>query len=379
MQTKSLLLYTGILLAPAALAAQGINISLGAQLVMSGKPQLVLNNAGFTNNGTFSSSSSTIWFTGNDATLAGFIGGSSNLSFYNVAIARQAGNVQLLQNMAITDSIRMSRGNLLLKSYGMNLLYSSTISGESEQSFITADSGGYIHLTKFPAQALTTYNPGNIGVDLTTTNNPAALIVYRRHVPAKLPNGKPGIKRVFNITSLGNAGSTTLRFHYLDAELPGISESTLKLYKGDTSAYTLAGRDSIDMVNNVVVTSGISIYGLGNFFTLGGEGIDQPILVNNPIAREAVVSTDTYEKISNKMQVYPVPAHDYFIVTVTSDRQRQSEFLLFDEAGHLLQRKKLFLLSGGNNISWDISSYPAGVYYITSDKGKMNKLKIIKQ
>jgi hypothetical protein len=380
---KNFLLYAGIIL-PAGLMAQGIYVLPGAHLVMNAQPQLVLNNAGFTNNGTFASANSTVWFTGNDATRTGFVGGSnsSNLFFYNITIARQAGEVQLQQNISVTNSIRMSTGNLNLKSYNMNLLYASVISGESEHSYITADSGGYIQATRYPATRLVTYNPGNMGIDLTTTNNPAAFIVYRRHVPVKLSNRKLVIKRVFNITSLGNPGLTTIRFHYFDAELTGIAEPILTMYKTDSSgSFIPAGRDSIYIDSNVVVTSDIYFNNLRTSFTLGDDrnNIDQPILVTNPVAKQATTPGDTYENGLNKMQVYPVPAHDYFIITVVSERQQQSELLLFDEVGHLVQRKKVLLLFGGNPISWDISSYRAGVYYMTSDNRKMNKIKIVKQ
>jgi hypothetical protein len=199
----------------------------------------------------------------------------------------------------------------------------------------------------------------------------------RRHEPQLLSTGKTSIQRVFNITATNSFGVATLRFHYLDAELAGNSEALLTLYKGNGSGLVWAGRDSLDTINNVVVTSGIDKL---NLFTLGEDstGSDGPILVTPPVARKSVPSLITSATMTDKMQVYPVPAHDYFILTVTGDRRQRSDYALYDEMGHLLQRKKVYLLPGSNNISWDISGYPSGVYYIIVD-GKGSGVKVVKQ
>jgi len=241
------------MLLPAGLSAQGIYITPGAQLVMNGPLQLILNNAGISNNGKFAAGTSTVWLTGNDT----------------------------------THSMQGTRNT------GLN---------------------------------------------------------------------------------------ATLRIHYLDAELAGINEPKLTMYKGSdlTSGYLPAGRDSIDTINNVVVKSGIDNL---NRFTLGSDSLtgDAPILVTNPVARQAVKPEDLNENLSDKIQVFPVPARDYFILTVSGERKQRIEYFLFNEAGHLLQSKKVLMLPGSNSISWDISSYPAGMYYLTAGNSKMQKIRILKQ
>lgn len=373
---KKYLLHTGIMLLPAGLAAQGIYIS-GAHLVMNGAAHLVLNNAGITNNGIFTAGNSTIWITGNNNALTGFINAAGNMpTFYNMVINRQGSSVQFNQSVHISNALNMNSGNILLNGYTLYLDVAASIIGENEASHITGGSVSAIRILTAPAVG---YNPGNIGVDITTSAKLGLLWVTRTHVPVLLPNGWESIKRVFTITSTINTGvNATLKFHYLNAELNGNSEAALSMYNGiDTSAsgWELAGRDSFDIINKTVTKTGINKL---NRFTLVTQ-TDQPILVTPPVARQATKAGDINENISEKIQVYPVPAHDYFIVTVANEHQQQSEFLLFDEVGHLLQRKKVFLLSGINNISWDISGYPAGVYYMTFDKGKANKFKIIKQ
>src|SRR5436305_7969340 len=63
----------------------------------------------------------------------------------------------------------------------------------------------------------------------------------------------------------------------------------------------------------------------------------------------ATTSTSGYDK----MQVFPSSVHDYCILALFSEKKQKSECLLSNEAGQVLQRKKVYLLSGINNISWD--------------------------
>ena len=95
---------------------------------------------------------------------------------------------------------------------------------------------------------------------------------------------------------------------------------------------------------------------------------------NLPVAK-TTTSTSGYDK----MQVFPsASVHDYCILALFSDKKQKTECLLSNEAGQVLQRKKVYLLSGFNNISWDMSAYTAGVYYLSSDNVKDNKIKVTK-
>jgi len=90
-------------------------------------------------------------------------------------------------------------------------------------------------------------------------------------------------------------------------------------------------------------------------------------------------TTDTSVYVSDKMQIFPSNSvHDYCILALFSEHKQKAECLLSDETGHVLQRKKVYLLSGVNNISWDMSTYTAGVYYLTSDNQKNSKIKLTK-
>ena len=55
-----------------ATQAQGIVTTSGGNLVANGTVKLVMNNSGFTNNGTFTAGNSSLVFTGNQATSGSF-------------------------------------------------------------------------------------------------------------------------------------------------------------------------------------------------------------------------------------------------------------------------------------------------------------------
>jgi hypothetical protein len=368
---KNCLLYIGITLFPAIVTAQGIYISSGARMIMNGEPQLILNNTGFTNNGTFTAGNSTTSFAGAGT---GFIDGSTNTQFYKMVVNKKGSSVQARQHLTVYN-VYMNSGNMILD--GHNLGVSGNIIGESESSYITSNNGGYISVARLLNSSPVAYNPGNIGIEITSSVNPRLIVAYRKHTPITLPNGTQSIKRVFNVITSGAGYNATIRIHYLDPELTGsINKRMISMYKDSSGTWLELGRDSIDINNNIVTKTGIDRFGS---FTLGSSTTDQPILVTSPVARLAAMAENIRENFNPPMQAYPGPAHDYFTVTVSGNTSQHSEFLLFDETGRLLQRKKVMLLHGSNNITWDISGYPAGVYYLSTSNGTMQKIKILKQ
>jgi hypothetical protein len=50
-----------------------------------------------------------------------------------------------------------------------------------------------------------------------------------------------------------------------------------------------------------------------------------------------------------------------------------------DQSGRLLQRKRISCSIGMNIISWNISGYASGVYYIGSESNVLKNIKIIRQ
>lgn len=105
--------------------AQKLDITSGAHLVMKGRPYLVINNAGLTNNGFFVSDSGTVKISGTaDTSVANVTGSSSNL-FNNLTINKTSNGVSLRSVVAIRDSLNITAGVLHSNNY-LQLLSDST-------------------------------------------------------------------------------------------------------------------------------------------------------------------------------------------------------------------------------------------------------------
>lgn len=80
-----------------------------------------------------------------------------------------------------------------------------------------------------------------------------------------------------------------------------------------------------------------------------------------------------------KMQVFPSSSvHDYCILNLFSEKKQKTECSLSTEAGVVVQKKKVQLVAGANNISWDLKGLTAGVYYLASETQKPDKIKVTK-
>jgi hypothetical protein len=105
----------------------------------------------------------------------------------------------------------------------------------------------------------------------------------------------------------------------------------------------------------------------------------------------AVNETENYRSFSSinsdtagtsgeaKMQVFPsASVHDYCILNLFSEKKQVTECSLSTEAGVVVQKKKVQLVAGANNISWDLKDLAAGVYYLASETQKPDKIKVTK-
>jgi hypothetical protein len=52
---------------------------------------------------------------------------------------------------------------------------------------------------------------------------------------------------------------------------------------------------------------------------------------------------------------------------------------LYDAAGALLMCQEIQLTKGPNRMEWNISSIPAGIYFIGTKEGKVSRIKIIRE
>ncbi len=103
--------------------AQQIAINQRSFLVMNGNAQLVVNNAGFKNNGSFAAGNGTVTFSGYTDTTISKITGNDTTTFNNLTISKTANGMALKAGADVNNTLTVAGGilytdsNLTLKSY----------------------------------------------------------------------------------------------------------------------------------------------------------------------------------------------------------------------------------------------------------------------
>ena len=137
--------------------------------------------------------------------------------------------------------------------------------------------GGRLIATRYfgsPSQA----NPAGLGVVLSAAPDVGEITVIRGHTAQTASNGNASIARYYDISvSQNNAGlDATLRVGYADAELNGLAESDLELFRSEDggATWTEEGADSRDAQFNTVTLSGVERF---SRWTLGSQASPLPV------------------------------------------------------------------------------------------------------
>lgn len=252
---------------------QGIINTSGTQLIINGAANIVIHNAGFTNNGTFTAGSGTMNFTGNTATANSFINGTSAIDFYNLTLNKSANGIQLNKNINVSNLITFTSGDsLFLNNNIIDLGTTGSLSGESNSSRITGETGGYIQRTQ-TLNAPVAVNPGNLGIEITSSVNLGSTVIKRAHTVFQ---GK-SIKRSMEIIPTNNTAlDATLVFHYFPAELNGIPEPSLTDYSSNNSGgnWTAVTNSILNTGADIITTTNVNSMKL---FTLFFSGAVLPV------------------------------------------------------------------------------------------------------
>jgi hypothetical protein len=247
-----------------SLSAQGsFTTTSGASVRISGAAYLKLNNTHWNNSGTFTAGSSQVELSG-ALFSGGQIKGAAPDVFNNLKVNRSTGMVSLLKNVTVNGNIIFTAGPLNLNGYNITLNQpGGALSGENETSRTFSSSTGEVQLIadlNAPSQA----NPGNLGAVITSAANLGTTIIRRGHLQINSVC-EGSIKRYFFIQPDNNSGlNATLRFHYFDAELNGVPESNMILFRSDNggATWTAVGFDNRNTTQNWVEKSGIASFSM---------------------------------------------------------------------------------------------------------------------
>ena len=92
--------------------AQQITINPRSNLILNGSVSLIINNAAFQNNGTFSAGGSTVNFSGHNDTLVSYVSGNNTSTFNNLSVSKSAYGVALKSKVIVTNVLAVDGGNL---------------------------------------------------------------------------------------------------------------------------------------------------------------------------------------------------------------------------------------------------------------------------
>lgn len=257
-------------------AAAQLLIQNSGTLTVTSAGDIRINDTGFENNGTFDAGTGTVEFTGTAATASSTIAGSGTITFYNLTLDKTTNDVQLNSNITVNNDLNFTTGNLQLNNRVVTLGTAAQLVGEAETKRAIGVSGGTIQTTRV-LNAPGGLNPGNIGIVFTSTFNFGSTLIVRGHVP-QLLGATNSIQRYFDVTPTNTAGlNFTLQFRYFDAELNGLTESTLALFRRVGGVFMNLGKDAHNTTLNRLTVNSVTQTGrftLGNASSLPVEWVN---------------------------------------------------------------------------------------------------------
>ena len=262
------------------------NFNLGSGTTFNGSSFTHTIGGNWTNDGTFTPSTSTISFTG--TTAAQTLGGTGTNTFNNLIINNtySSGGVKAGSNITVngvlnlaavnpsatatTGSLQMytnwhsypSTGNATVGSFDSYTLYmgsSATTSGNGDVTGI---------VTRNTIAASTAYSFGNQFTTVSITPGTSPTLPTSITVIIKIgvaPGGFTGaVQRCYQVLPNGGANCFVIaNFHYLDTELNGNAEAQLVTWDYDLDGVSSSpdehGRSAYDFTNNYVGLSNVPI------------------------------------------------------------------------------------------------------------------------
>ncbi|MDO6430039.1 T9SS type A sorting domain-containing protein [Flavitalea sp. BT771] len=249
-----------LLIFPAAMAQAQLTVQNGAVITTNGNVIITLQDIDLIIDGTISQQAGdgSWYFTGSGDNS---ISGSSSPFFDKLQIAKTgSAKIILLQNITIAGSIAFNSGLIDLNNNHMLLQPGAMLNGENEVSRITGNNGGYIEATAV-LNAPINANPGNLGAWITSGENLGSTVIRRGHSSQTNAGGAgSSILRYYDILPANNTAlNATLRINYLDAELNGLDESALMLWKStDHLHWTNVGYTARNATANYAEDSAIA-------------------------------------------------------------------------------------------------------------------------
>ena len=199
----------------------------------------------FVNNGTFTAGSSTVSFTGANAST---ITGATTFNILTLNKTVTTTHVDINNNMQV-GTINMTSGTMNTGSNTLTMTVDRSGNGiilgnvQRSHSF----SLGIAYAFESPNTSIAFSG----SVPLTTSITVSAVVAP----VSDFPRGG-AVNRVYTVSGVSTLGLTTIRLHYEDAELNGNNESTMGLWFNSGSSWGAVGKTSNSTTSNYVELGG---------------------------------------------------------------------------------------------------------------------------
>jgi hypothetical protein len=254
-----------------------LQLSSGLSWKSSPSTYIVLDNLGLKHDATSSSLDNVFKFTGG-ADVA--ISGTTLPSFSTIQLAKTGSSKLILQRSISANLISFQSGLIDLNGNNIDLGTTGQLSNETEASHIIGPNGGYVQIVN-TLNAPNSSNAGNLGAIISSSQNLGSTTIRRGHLSQMNGSSRGNsILRYFDITPTNNTSlNATLRFVYLDAELNGLDENSLVLWKSDNlTTWINQGYNTKDNQFNYVEKTAINNF---SRWTLSTPNNPLPLLWNS--------------------------------------------------------------------------------------------------
>ncbi|MFA6457497.1 MAG: hypothetical protein WCW40_11805, partial [Bacteroidota bacterium] len=257
------------------------------------------------NNGTYTPSTSTVSFTGNNNTG---ISGTASSSFNNMTINKSLSSQTVTVSSIITAAtVNMTSGTVLIPDTTKSLTITSTRTGNG------IIFGKIIRTHAFSTGVSYAFEGPNSTITFTSGTMPTSVSMTVVQSTPLQPTFIP-VGRAVNIIVTGGSGLTsTIRLHYENSETNNLNETIMKLWNHSGSWQPYAST-SFDDVNNFVEVAGIATpisgdWGIGSSVSsksvtdmdgnsaIAGDSLLYTITITNPYitVQSTVIVSDTLD------------------------------------------------------------------------------------
>ncbi len=350
--------------------AQGLKINPGTTFKTNAGISIVIHNTNLVNNGNGDLSKSNVYLTGSTQDN---IGGTAATTVSNLYINKSAATATLQSDVSVVNNVVFQNGLLDLNGHNLLLSPAGLLVGENEFNHVTGPSGGYVSIT-VPLNAPSSANPGNLGALISSAKNMGSVVVQRGHNSQTKQGSGKSILRYYNIQPSINTGlNAVFRFTYLDAELNGLTESSLNMWRstngGGNWATIAASGQNIAL--NFVEISNVNVF---YRYTLSSS----TFTFNKPVAENMKAAADN--RVSS-VALSPNPVSIKEKVTISTTGAFNSNLSVFTDDGRKLIQQPVHLDAGVNQVTVDMHALVPGTYYlvIEMNDGTRKTIPFIKQ